>query len=92
MFVLAQMNKKTPWTRRGLRTDVRDSHGEKCKPPTFGLATKRFRACRVVRAMRAERVLGAGLGFPLGGTFGLSHPNSDNFLGDALLGRVDSEP
>ena len=35
--------------------------------------------CRIVRAMRAVRVLGAGLGFPLGGTFGFAPPNSDLF-------------
>ena len=35
-----------------------------------------------MRAVRAVRVLGAGLGFPLGGTIGVAPPNSDQKVGD----------
>ena len=45
--------------------------------PRFGLAAKKLRAidlsCRACDACGA----GAGLGFPLGGTFGFTPPNSD---------------
>ena len=55
--------------------------GEESKPPTFAPATKNFAPliCRVVRAMRAVRVLGAGLGLPVGASASLrfSPPTSD---------------
>ena len=47
------------------------------KSAEFALATDRFLAPLICRVVRAVRVLGAGLGFPLGGTFGVAPPNSD---------------
>jgi len=60
LFVLAKMKRKAPWTRRGLATGFREPLGEKCKPPSFGLATKRFRA--IDPSCRACDACGAGAG------------------------------
>ena len=81
LFFHAKMNQKTPWTRRGLGTDFREGLGEEENRPRFALATKQFRAIRVVRAMRAVRVLGAGLGFPVGDSAPLRfHPQPPIWL------------
>ena len=47
------------------------------KSAEFALATDRFLAPLICRVVRAVRVLGAGLGFPVGGTFGFTPPTSD---------------
>ena len=62
------MNQKTPRSSPPLGTGFRDRLAEESKPPTFAPPTKNFPPfiCRVVRAVRAVRVLGAGLGFPVG--------------------------
>ena len=46
------------------------------KTADFGLAAKNY-APLICRVVRAVRVLGAGLGFPLGGTFGFTPQTSD---------------
>ena len=48
------------------------------KSAEFALATDRFLAPLICRVVRAVRVLGAGLGFPVGGTFGFTPPTSDD--------------
>ena len=50
------------------------------KSAEFALATDRFLAPLICRVVRAVRVLGAGLGFPVGGTFGFTPPTSDKKL------------
>ena len=50
------------------------------KSAEFALATDRFLAPLICRVVRAVRVLGAGLGFPVGGTFGFTPPTSDNVI------------
>ena len=63
------MNEMTSTTRPQLGAFFRDTRGEEENRPKFALATEINSApliCRVVRAMRAVRVLGAGLGFPVG--------------------------
>ena len=47
------------------------------KSAEFALATDRFLAPLICRVVRAVRVLGAGLGYPVGGTFGFTPPTSD---------------
>ena len=47
------------------------------KSAEFALATDRFLAPLICRVVRAVRVLGAGLGFPVGGTFGFTPPTFD---------------
>ena len=63
------MNEKTPTTRPRLGAQIRDTVGEKCKPPKFALATEIDRAidlsCRACDACGAM-AMGAGLGFPVG--------------------------
>ena len=51
---------------------------EEGKSAEFALATDRFLAPLICRVVRAVRVLGAGLGFPVGGTFGFTPPTSNN--------------
>ena len=43
----------------------------------FASATDRFLAPLICRLVHAVQVLGAGLGFPVGGTFGFTTPTSD---------------
>ena len=58
--------------------DTRGEEGEEeGKSAEFALATNRFLAPLICRVVRAVRVLGAGLGFPVGGTFGFTPPTSD---------------
>ena len=82
------MNEKTLEARQKLGTDFRDTHGEQCKPPSFGLATKRFRAIDL--SCRACDACGAGAGcwawIPGRGTFGVEPPTSDS-LGWILLSK-----
>ena len=68
LVFLAKMNQKLARSSPPLGAQIRDSPGEECKPPTFAPPTKNFAPliCRVVRAVRAVRGLGAGLGFPVG--------------------------
>ena len=47
--------------------DTRAEEEEEGKSAEFALATDRFLAPLICRVVRAVRVLGAGLGFPLGG-------------------------
>ena len=63
----------------------RDTRGaeeeeEEGKSAEFALATDRFLAPLICRVVRAVRVLGAGLGFPVGGTFGFTPPSSESRL------------
>ena len=76
------MNEMTLETRQRLGTDEKPEQKEKRRkihllspyPPNDFAPL----ICRVVRAVRAVRVLGAGLGFPVGGTFGFTPPTSDH--------------
>ena len=57
------MNEKTLEARQKLGTDFREPRGEQCKPPTFALPTKRFRAIDLSgRACDACDACGAGAG------------------------------
>ena len=76
MFLLCKMKQKAPWTRPGLWTDffqltVRSQNRLLSAKPPNDFAPL---ICRVVRAVL---VLGAGLGFPVGETFGFAPPTSD---------------
>jgi len=57
--------------------DTRGGEEEGGKSAEFALDTDRFLAPLICRVVRAVRVLGAGLGFPVGGTFGFTPPTSD---------------
>ena len=62
------------------------------KSAEFALATDRFLAPLICRVVRAVRVLGAGLGFPVGASAPLrfSPPTSDISIGDPLfINRVN---
>ena len=80
---LVKMNLFLPLTRHCLGTDFREPLGEQCKPPTFALATKRFRAIDL--SCRACDACGAGVGcwawIPGGGlrSAPCSPPTSDLF-------------
>ena len=60
LFLLPEINKSTTTTRPQLGTKIRETLGEECKPPTFALATKRFRAIDL--SCRACDACGAGAG------------------------------
>ena len=60
LFCLAKMNKNVSIFSPQLGTTFREGLGEKPKPPTFALATKRFRAIDL--SCRACDACGAGAG------------------------------
>ena len=67
------------YSRRETRgnTGTEEDTGEEGKPAEFGLATDRVLTLLICHVARAVRMLGAGLGFPVGGTFGFTPPTSD---------------
>ena len=70
----------------------RDTRGEgegaaAGKSAEFTLATDRILAPLICRAVRAVRMLGAGLGFPVGRTVSLTPPTS-NFVRRVAFSKV----
>ena len=77
------MNEMKQHVHNCLGTYFHDTHGEQCKPTTFALAAKRFRAIDL--SCRACDACGAGAGcwawIPVRGAFGFAPPNSDHLWG-----------